>query len=281
MKLKHLLVEFKWKFILTLCLILAEVGLSVLFPLFIGIAIDDAIQGVHRGAVLLGALGVAGLIIGVSRRVFDSRFYARVFEKLGTQTIDRIKGYSTSVKSARLGMLKEIVEFMEHSLPEIIDNVISLLGIVVIIAFLSIKIFLGALLTLVFIFLIYLASSKQTLYFNKAWNNELEKQVDVITTQNPVKLSLHLKQVMKWNIKLSDLEAVNFSLSWLVLMGFLVASIIISINEGMVQYGALFALIMYVFELIENIINLPFYYQQWLRLVDITTRLEKVEVNQT
>lgn len=277
MKWTQLFIEFKWKFALTACLILAEVGLSILFPLFIGIAIDNAIHGSYQGAVLLGGLGFLSLIIGMSRRVFDSRFYAKIFEQAGAQAMQRMNDSSPSVKTARLDMLKEVVEFMEHSLPEIVGNVVSLLGVVVIIAFLSIKIFIGALCTLGLVFLIYLLSSKQTLYFNKAYNNALEHQVEVVASQDAMKLSKHLRQIMKWNIKLSDLEALNFSLSWLVLIVFLVASILLSIHDGIVQYGALFALVMYVFELIENIINLPFYYQQWLRLVEISHRLTGVE----
>ena len=78
---------------------------------------------------------------------------------------------------------------------------------------------------------------------------------------------------MKWNIKLSDLEAVNFSLAWFILMIFLVASIIISVQNPLVKYGALLSLIIYVFQYMESVINLPFFYQSWLRLKEITHRL--------
>ena len=78
---------------------------------------------------------------------------------------------------------------------------------------------------------------------------------------------------MKWNIKLSDLEAANFSLSWIVLIMFLAGSIIISVNDGIMQYGMLFSLVMYVFQYIENVINLPFFYQNFLRLQEINERL--------
>ena len=79
--------------------------------------------------------------------------------------------------------------------------------------------------------------------------------------------------MMKWNIKFSDLEAKNFSLSWIALIGFLVLSIVIAVSDGMVQYGALFSLIMYVFQFMENVVNLPFFYQNWLRLKEINQRL--------
>jgi len=59
----------------TLSLLLVEAGLAILFPLLIGLAIDDAIQGSYQGAIQLGLLGLTVLIVGVGRRIFDSRFY--------------------------------------------------------------------------------------------------------------------------------------------------------------------------------------------------------------
>lgn len=173
-------------------------------------------------------------------------------------------------------MLEEVVEFMENSLPALIQNIVGLVGIIVIIAFLNIKIFWGGIITLILIFIIYLITEKRTLYFHQSYNNELEKQVDIITTNDPQKLSQHLHRTMHWNMKLSDLEAGNFSLSWLILMVLLVASIIIAIQDGIVQYGALFALIVYVFDLIESIMTLPLFYQHWIRLSEIIRRLDNV-----
>lgn len=276
MKIKQLLFRFKKRFLFTLFLILAEVSLGILFPLFIGIAIDGAIQGSYTGALQLGGLGVLALIIGISRRVYDSRLYAKIFVEAGTQTISTIQKETTSVKTARLNMLEEVVEFMENSLPALIQNIVGLVGIIVIIAFLNIKIFWGGIITLVLIFIIYLITEKRTLYFHQSYNNELEKQVDIITTNDPQKLSQHLHRTMHWNMKLSDLEAGNFSLSWLILMVLLVASIIIAIQDGIVQYGALFALIVYVFDLIESIMTLPLFYQHWIRLSEIIRRLDNV-----
>ena len=81
---------------------------------------------------------------------------------------------------------------------------------------------------------------------------------------------------MKWNIKLSDLETINFSIAWIFMMGFLVWSIIISVEGGNVQYGAVFALVMYIFQYIESVVSLPFFYQQWLRLGEISERLRGI-----
>ncbi len=276
MNVKHIFSEHKFKLGFTLLLLLLEAGISILFPLFIGFAIDDAIDHNYYGAIQLGVLSLAALAVGVGRRIFDSRLYAKIYQKVGANTISKMEDDLSSVKSARLGMIREFVEFLENSLPELISNVIGLVGVIGIIATLSLNVFYGSLLVSFIVFLIYWITSEKTMTLNKSSNDELEKQVDIISKNDKDELAMHLKQIMKWNIKLSDLEALNFSISWIILSFFLVGTVIISVSDGIVKYGVLFSLIIYVFQYMESVINLPLYYQNWLRLKEIKERLKEV-----
>ncbi len=274
-KFKSLLTQYKVRFGFTLFLIVAEALLVILFPLFIGKAIDGALQKSHSELVALGVLGVVVLIVGVGRRVFDSRFYARIYQDVGVKAIANLNGVKTSVKSARLGMIGEWVEFMENSFPDLVNALIGLVGVIVIIAKLNLNVFYGSIITTGVIFIIYWMSSGKTIQLNRLSNNELEKQVEVLAKNDNQELNFHLRKMMKWNVKLSDLESLNFSLSWIVLMSLLVATIAVSLSHGIVKYGVLFSLIMYVFQYIEHIVNLPFFYQNWLRLVEIGNRIDQ------
>lgn len=273
MQIKRLFKQYKWRFLLTLVLILMEAGIMLLFPLFIGNAIDGIINNTKVGVFQLAALGLVLLIIGIGRRVFDSRFYGKVYEIAGAQIIQRIDG-KPSVKTARLNMLQEFVEFLENSLPELINNIIGLIGVMLILFSLNIKVFYGSITVTLFIFMVYWLTSKKTIDYNVASNNEMERQVDVLTKNDSSELKDHLNRIVKWNIKLSDLEAFNFSVSWMLVLVFLTSSIIISVDNEVTQYGALFALVMYVFQYIENVLNLPLFYQNWLRLREIISRLK-------
>ena len=276
MNIKTILKTYKLRFGFTLFLILLEAGLALLFPLFIGYAIDDAIDHSYQGAIQLGVLGLVAMIVGVGRRIFDSRFYAVVYQDIGARNISKLENDQASVKTARLGMIRELIEFLENALPELINSIIGLIGVVAIIATLNFKVFLGSVIVTLLIFIIYWITSGRTIRLNKSYNDEFEKQVDIISKNNTGALRTHLKNMMHWNIKLSDLEAINFSMSWVVLMTFLVGSIVISVNSGITAYGALFALIMYVFQYMESVINLPYFYQSWLRLKEILHRLAQV-----
>ena len=257
-------------------LIILEGVLSLLFPLFIGYAIDGAMNDRYIGAFGLGMLGLVALVVGVGRRVFDSRFYASIYEEVGVKVISDHAEHDVSKKSARLGMMKELIEFLEFSLPELIQSILSLVGVIAIISILQPPVFWLIILTSILVLFIYWISSARTIRYNKEVNDEQEKQVEVLRNNNETDVKYHLANMMRWNIKLSDMEALNFSLAWLILMTFLVVSIVVSVEGGLVEYGALFSLIMYVFQYIENVISLPFFYQNWLRLKEIPSRLSVV-----
>ena len=59
------------------------------------------------------------------------------------------------------------------------------------------------------------------------------------------------------------------------MMGLLVFSIA-SAAETTVVYGTVFAVVMYVFQFAESVTLLPFYYQQWLRLREVSGRLTAI-----
>ena len=275
MEIKPLLAQNKWRFAFTLLMVLAEAALMVLFPLVIGMAVDDAIAGHYRGATYLGALGLATLIVGASRRMLDSRFYARLYQAMGAM-VGTSNTASTSTRTARLGLLTEVIDFFEDSLPGIVNSSIGLVGTLIIIAGLNLKIFAGCAILIVIVVIVYGLSQKATTRDNAGYNNELEQQVTIIGSNKPEALKSHLARLMRWNIKLSDREATNFSVVWVFMMAFLIGSIVLAVGDGVTQYGALFSLVLYLFQFIENASSMPLFYQQWLRLVEIMQRLKGI-----
>ena len=122
----ELLKRFAGRFALTVSLVVLEAAGWVLFPLVIGRAIDSVLAASTRGLYEFAVLGIATMGIAVVRRLLDSRAYARVYVTLGEEMAASAAGSSTSTRTARLGMLKEIVEFFENSLPQLINSVIRL-----------------------------------------------------------------------------------------------------------------------------------------------------------
>ncbi|MEM9366224.1 MAG: ABC transporter six-transmembrane domain-containing protein [Planctomycetota bacterium] len=124
------------------------------------------------------------------------------------------------------------------------------------------------------ILIIYTVTSQRTLALNKDANDESEKSVALIADATIAEVRSHFGRLMRWNIRLSDLETATFSLSWLVMVALLLFSVIATIQSGVTAQGKVLSILMYVFGYIESVIALPLFYQQFLRLREIAGRLE-------
>ncbi|MEM7032770.1 MAG: ABC transporter six-transmembrane domain-containing protein [Chloroflexota bacterium] len=267
--------RFKGRISLTILLVIAEAGVNLLFPLFMGFAINGLLAGTYNGLIYLAVLGVFSLLLGAGRRLYDTRIYAGIYTKVVSQLVDKEQKNESSVSkiSARTNLFTEFVEFLENTFPEVVNSFIGLFGTLLIIYSLNQNIFLACLIASVFVVIIYWLSSKRNFRLNKGYNDELEKQVDVLTTANNTQIEKHFKNVMRWNIKLSDFETFNFSLVWAGMIVLLLYAIVAAVNSGITAYGTVFSIIVYVFEFMSSVIALPLYYQQLIRLNEISTRL--------
>ena len=269
---RKLLRRFAGRFVLTLSLVLLEAAGWTLFPLVIGRAIDSVLADSVRGLYEFAALGIGVMGLGIARRFVDSRAYGRVFRRLGEELVVQDSAGGASTKAARLGMLQEFVEFFENQVPGLITGIIGLGGTLIILFALNRPVFFGCLAVTAVSAVIHALTGKLTTRYNQGLNDERERQVDAVESGDPARVGVHLRALMRWNIKLSDLEAINFGVVWLFLMGLLVFSIG-SAAQQTLEYGTVFAVVMYVFQFTDSVIVLPLYYQQWLRLREIAGRL--------
>lgn len=272
---KHLFWRFKGVISITSALVIVDALLYLLFPLFIGFAINDLLEGGYNGIIALGGLGVTSLIIGSLRRFYDTRAYARIYITLANEMVEREQGQGNDVSkiNARASLLTELVEFLENSMPQIITSLIGLVGILAIIFGLNLAIFWSCLALLVLMIIVYLLSSKQNFRFNRYFNDELEQRVIALESKETTRISGHFSQLMRWNVRLSDLETLNFAIIWLGIIALLIYTPVAALASGNTNYGMMFSILMYVFQYIESVVSLPLFIQQIIRLQEITKRL--------
>lgn len=273
---RGLLSRFKGKVLLTLSLVLAESILTLLYPLFIGFAINGLLEQDLGGVYMLGGLGGLALAVGSGRRFYDTRAYSDIYVKISDEMVskEQAKGSTVSKISARASMLTEFVEFLENSMPMIFESLIGVLGVLVIILTLNLSVFWASIGLFAFMIVIYLFSGKLNFRLNEGYNNEIENQVEALVSQDVGIIREHFKAVTHWNIKLSDLETWNYGAIWLGIIGLLVYAPIIVIGSGIINYGLVFSILMYVFQYIESLLTLPYFIQQIIRLQEITVRLQ-------
>ncbi|MEM7093628.1 MAG: ABC transporter six-transmembrane domain-containing protein [Actinomycetota bacterium] len=270
-----LMSRFRWRVGATMLLVLVEAAIELLFPLFIGIAINGLLDGEYGGLIALGVLGVGALVVGSARRFFDTRAYAAVYETIAGELVEREqeRETDTSTIAARTTLLGEFVEFLENSMPEIVMATIGTGGILVIIAGLNLNVFFACLGLCLLLVLTYWASGRRNLALNRGYNDELERQVTAIGSRDMDGVRSHFRLLMRWNRRLSDLETVNYFVIWLGVIALLVYAPIEVITPGETDYGFAFSTILYVFQFIEALVALPLFIQQVIRLREISGRL--------
>ena len=272
-----LLLRFRWKILFTFALVTLEALTGILFPLLIGIAIDGLLEDSIDGVLYLSIAGVAALIVGSARRFYDTRIYSGIYCRITPEMIQNETNKDASVSriSARTGLLTEFVEFLENSMPEMITALISVVGILAIIATLNIDVFFACLSILGLIVFIYTITGKFNYKLNTKYNNQLEKQVDVLTARDSIAIKSFYQELMRWNVKLSDLETINYFVIWVGVIAVFIYTPITVIGAGILSYGLVFSIIMYVLNYAGSIVSFPLFIQQVIRLKEISARLAK------
>ncbi|MEM9745897.1 MAG: ABC transporter six-transmembrane domain-containing protein [Actinomycetota bacterium] len=267
--------RFRGRILITFALVLLEAAALLLFPLFIGNAINGLLRDDLSGVVALGGLGVAALAVGATRRLIDTRTYARVYETTATDHVAREHGRGTEVStiSARTTLLNEFVEFLENSMPEIVNSAIGIVGTLVILASIDGSVALAALGLTLLVAVVYTATGRWNVSLTAGYNDELEQQVNAIQTRQIGEARGHFSRLMVWNKKLSDLETLNFSLIYIGVIALLVYSPIALVDAADAEYGSVFAALMYVLQYVEAVLALPLFVQQLIRLKEISRRL--------
>lgn len=272
--------HYRGKVAITGLLLLGEAITVLMFPLAIGYSVDALLSDSYAGISALAALCIVVLVFAAGRRFYDTRVYAVVYREMATTLVERKRdnGVTTTKLTAQVNLLREIVEFFENSLPELIGAAIVFFGVVVMLGLFDKWVMASCLGASVLVVLIYALSENRIFTYNKHKNDELEKQVDILKENRKRRVFIHFGRIMKWNIKLSDLETLNYSAVWIVMALLLSFSIVLVVGNTAISYGQKITSIMYVFEYIEVVMSFPFFYQEIIRLKEITGRLSDASI---
>ena len=255
----------------TLSLLTAERMLGVAVPFVLGLAINDLIAGSMRGIWLLVGLEVAALLIGTLRRLYDTRVYAGIYTDIADRTAQRLD-IDVSRRAARLGLARELVDFFEWELPELFAALIGILGAFAMLIYMLPLIGGMSIVVGLVVFTIFVISRGRMFNLNKLLNNELERQVTMLESKRDFSRRRHLSRLARWRIHLSDLEATNFAIAELFLSALIIGAVVVTVRAGL-TVGEVFAVMTYLIGLAQNLIILPWTYQQSIRAGEIGGRI--------
>ncbi|MEE4237875.1 MAG: ABC transporter six-transmembrane domain-containing protein [Anderseniella sp.] len=269
--------RYKGRILVTVGLVMLESALELLYPLVIGLAFNDLVEGSFGGILRLAGLGLLSVAVGTGRRFYDARTYSGIYSRIASEMAESelAKQSSVSKITARSSLLNEFTEFLEWSIPQVIGAGVSLVGILIIVAGLDIRVFFGCLSLLVLVLAVYAATGRLNLRLNASFNDQFEKQVEALESRDRGIIRNYFSTLMRWQIRLSDLDTATFAIVWSGVIALLLFTPISIVERGTLLYGSVFALGVYVFNYIDVVVELPDQIQQVIRLNEISRRLSE------
>ncbi len=254
-------------------LTLLETAMLASLPLLMGSSIDGFLNDHWQPFFwLIGAMALL-IVLGVSRRIYDTRAYGTMRVELGAAVVDNGKNQPLSATNARLDMSGELVEFLEGEAPLVLTGIVqTIVSILVLLTFDSLLAATAAGATIMAL-LIYWLFSQRFFHLNHALNEQTEKQVSVLEKARPSEIRNHLSLLRLHRVRLSDTEALVYGLIFLVLLSMLGFNLWFATTQTGASPGQIFSIVVYSYEFIESAVILPVAMQSMTRISEITQRI--------
>ncbi|MFG0257729.1 MAG: ABC transporter six-transmembrane domain-containing protein [Phycisphaerales bacterium JB043] len=262
---------------LTWGLVLLEALALVAFPVVIGWAVDGLLNDNWSGVFKLGGLCLVLLLAGAARRFYDTRTYAHIYRTVADEVVEeeRRKQSPLSAVSGRVSLFGELISFLEESIPSLLNEFIGLFGTLALIATIDVRVFFACLGAAGVTVAVYWLSEAKIFKLNSGLNDEIEQRVAVLESGDRAVVRRHFGLLTRWQIRMSDLETVNYSIIWLALSGVVVYTVVTVAVSGTATMGEVIAAVMYVFGFVEAALVFPLHYAQLIRLREISSRLSQ------
>lgn len=256
-----------------LLLLIVEIALMALVPLFIGFAIDDLLAKKTDQLIILIIVLIGLVVVSVIRRYFDTRTYGKIRVNVQMEVVNRNSSLATSVLNARLEMARELVDFLEENIAQILNAAVQFIVSLLVLYFLNPMLALAAFAAASLMLLIYSFFHASFYALNRTYNEQTERQVTVLDKRGALRLKTHFDRLMKLEVKLSDREALLYGCIFLVLLVMVVFNLWYSTMFGVISAGTIFSIVSYSWEFVEAAVVLPVTLQSLTRLQEITDRI--------
>lgn len=267
----------KHRLIITYSLFSIEMLGLLMRPFFLGIAVNDLINGSYEGLLHLFIVHALWLIIGVIRHMYDTRTYSAIYNSVVTKFLSRRYGKEeTSKLSAHSNLTKDFVDFLEFDLVYIIEAVYNIFGSMILLSFYDVRIVWVCFIILIPVMIISYLYGKKMKRLTKLKNDELENQVNIISSGNKKAVEKHYNILRGLQIKISDKEAWNFGLLEIIVMIVIGISLIISssVFGTVILAGSIIGIYNYILKFMQGMDTIPYIMQRYSVLSDIIRRIQ-------
>jgi hypothetical protein len=270
-----LLRAFRWRIPLTWLLILCETALTALVPLFIGFAIDGLLASDTEALFQLIAVLTLLILVSVIRRAYDTRVFGTVRVEMGKAQAARAANLPISTLNARLGMGRELADFLEADLPLAMTSFVQLIISLIVLYIFDPMLALAGASSVAIMLVIYSLSHARFYRLNGQLNQQTEQQVGILETRKPQRLMTHLTRLRGIEVRISDTESIIYGGIFVVLLGFVVFNLWYATANLSITSGTIFSIVTYSWELVDAALAFPMALQGWSRLSEIMQRINQ------
>lgn len=273
----HTLLQTFWRPVgITWLLTLVETALTALIPLLIGFAIDGLLDQDPTALLQLSAVMVTLILVSVIRRIYDTRAYGTINVTLSHELANRSQDKPVSQVNARIDMSRELVQFLEHEVPELMDSSVQLVISVVILCTFHPMLSASALVAALMMLLFYGLFHKRFYALNADLNARKEKQVTFLQTRKSDRIFSHFVRLRQIEINISDTESYVYGGIFTILLGFTIFNLWYASITIPTSAGAIFSIVSYSWGFVESSLILPATLQSWSRLSEIMQRINQI-----
>jgi len=275
--LKKLMLKHRYQLVLTYLLFALEMTGSLLRPFFLGMAINGLLKNSYNGLIYLSIVHLVYLIAGTIRHMLDTRTYSSIYTSLVTRFLSRrIHASEVSKLSAHSTLAKEFIDFLEFDLVYVFEAAFNILGSILLLFFYDPAVVLLCLSILLPVVAISYFYGKKMKRLNSLKNDELENQVNIISSANKPAMVRHYENLRSWQIRISDQEAWSFGLMEILVLVVIGAALLIT-HQAMgsaILAGNLVGIYNYILKFVSGLDTIPYTVQRLTSLSDITKRIE-------
>ncbi len=263
----------------TYTLTLLENLCMLAYPAITGWAVDGLLKGSYRGLSALIAVWLVHLITAFVRQRFDTRVFMGLYARLAVRTVAEQQrlGHGTSIVSARVEMMRDMVGFFEADVPAMFSQVVTVVGSLVMLFTYDLQAGLIAMAVLLPMGLVNAWYWRRALRLHRGLNDQIEREIEDIEAARPLRLRRHFGRVRRWHVQLSDSESWTWTVTELATIVALVVLLIDFTRSASFSAGAIYAVLAYVFDYLEGLDSAPALVNNVARLRDIRARLGNAE----
>lgn len=288
MQSKDLLRRFKWGICITTALVIVENVAWIIEPSIFGSVIDAFINsaGASSGTLhwqerflpLAVWIGVYALNsgTGVLRRIFDQRIFWKMYVQIAADVshLSKLQGHNTSRIAARAQLSQEYITFLQHRLPEIIEQLLTISGAVIALYLFDWRISIACFAIVLPLTLVNRIYSKHVIRHQKELHDRFESIYDVFETKDIEFIRSYFQSTAKAHQKIANWGALNFGVMRFVLLAVFLVVLYISIDLNEFTTGDIYAIVAYLWTFVSSSEYLPDLLESWTSIREVSMRMK-------